>query len=231
MDYQNQNQYVSVEHGFMSKVYSWLCAGLAVSAGVSYYIMNTPELLHKMNSSFGLMIGLMVVMFGLIFYISFRFATMSYASIVFCFGLFTVIQGIFLAPILNHYTNASIVNVFITAALMFLSMAIYGSVTKTDLSSMGNILRMGLWGLIICGLVNMFLHSSMLDTIMSACGVGIFTMLIAYDVQMLKKMSQQAMMHPQDVEKFAVMGALNLYLNMINLFLYLLRLFGEEKKK
>lgn len=231
MNYQNHGQYVSMAQGFMQKVYAWMFAGLTVSAGVSYYLLSNVELLNKMMSNFWGMIGLMVAMFGIIIYMSSQFTKMSYAAVVVCYGLFTVIQGVFLAPVLLQYTGASVVSVFATAALMFLGMAIYGTVTKTDLSSMGNILLMGLWGLIISGFVNMFLQSTMLSTITSACGVGIFAMMIAYDVQMLKRLSQQAMMYPQEIGKFAIMGALNLYLNMINLFLYLLQLFGDKKRK
>lgn len=231
MNYQNQGPYVSMAQGFMQKVYAWMCAGLAVSAAVSYYLLSNRALLIKLTSNFWGMIGLAAAMFGIVLYMTSRFTKMSYASVVACYGLFTVIQGVFLAPVLDLYTGASVVSVFVTASLMFLGMAIYGTVTKADLSSMGNILLMGMWGLIISGIVNMFLQSSMLSTITSAFGVGIFAMMIAYDVQMLKRLSQQAMMYPQEVGKFAIMGALNLYLNAMNLFLYLLRLFGEEKKK
>lgn len=231
MNYQNHGPYVSMAQGFMQKVYAWLFAGLTASAVVSYYLLSHVDLLHKMMSNFWVFIGLTVTMFGLIIYLSSQFTRMSYAAVVFCYGLFTVVQGALLAPVLYQYTGASVVNVFIAAALMFLGMAVYGSKTETDLSSMGNILLMGLWGLIISGIVNMFLQSSVFNTLISACGVGVFAMMVAYDVQMLKKLSQQAMMYPQEIGKFAIMGALNLYLNMINLFLYLLQLFGEKKRK
>lgn len=231
MNYQNHGQYVSMAQGFMQKVYAWMFVGLSVSAAVSYYLLSHVELFNKITSNFLGMIGLVVVMFGIIIYMGSQLMNMSYAAVVACYGVFTVIEGVFLAPVLYQYTQTSVVNVFVTAALMFLGMAVYGTMTKTDLSSMSNILLMGLWGLIISGFVNMFLQSSMFDTIISACGVGIFAMMIAYDVQMLRRLSQQAMMQPQEIGKFAIMGALNLYLNIINLFLYLLRLFGEERKK
>lgn len=231
MNYQNSGQYVSMAQGFMQKVYAWMFAGLTASAAVSYYLLSNEELLRRIMSNFWGMMGLMVAMFGIILYMSSQFTKMSYPAVVGCYGLFTLIQGVFLAPALLKYTGASVLSVFVATALMFLVMAIYGTMTKTDLSSMGNILLMGVWGLIISGFVNIFLQSSILNTLASACGVGIFAMMIAYDVQMLKRLSQQAMMYPQEINKFAIMGALNLYLNMINLFLYLLRLFGEERKK
>lgn len=231
MNYQNRGHYVSTEQGFMPKVYAWMCAGLVVSASVSYYVLSTPEVLYKVMSSFGLMIGLMALMFGLIFYINARFVTMSTGLLVLSYLLFTAIQGVFLAPLLFQYTGESIINVFATAALMFLGMAVYGSVTKADLSSMGNILLMGLWGLIVSGIVNIFLRSSALSMVTSALGVGVFSMFVAYDVQMLRSLSRQLIMQSNDVNKFAIVGALNLYLNALNLFLYLLRLFGKEKRR
>lgn len=231
MNYQNHGQYASMAEGFMTKVYGWMCAGLAISAAVAYYIMSNEVLLNRIFANLWGVIGLAVLAFGIIMFMSFRFAQMSYGAVVACYLVFTVIQGIMLTPVLLKHTDASIGIVFTITSLMFLGMAIYGTVTKADLSSMGNILLMGLWGLIVCGIVNAFMQSSMFATMISACGVGIFAMLIAYDVQMLKRLSQQVMMQPQEAGKFAVMGALNLYLNMINLFLYLLRLFGEERKK
>ena len=230
MNYQNHGQYVSMAQGFMQKVYAWMFAGLSISALVSYYLLSHEALLNKIMMNFWGVIGLMVVMFALIGYLSTQFTKMSYAAVVFCYGLFAFAEGILFAPLLYQYTGSSVVNIFVVTALMFLAMAVYGTITKADLSSMGNILFMGLWGLIISGLVNMFLQNSVFGMLISAFGVGVFSMMIAYDVQMLRRLSQQAMMQPQEINKYAVMGALNLYLNMINLFLYLLRLFGEEKR-
>lgn len=231
MNYHNQGQYAVMAEGFMTKVYGWMCVGLAISAGVAYYIMSNVMLLQKIVSNFWLMAGLSIVSFGLILMMSFAFAKMSYAAVVASFLSFTVLQGITLTPVLLQYTQTSVATVFLISSLMFLGMALYGTFTKADLSSMGNILLMGLWGLIVCGLVNIFFQNSLFQTMISACGVGIFAMLIAYDVQMLRRLSQQVMMTPQDAGKFAVIGALNLYLNMINLFLYLLQLFGDKEKK
>lgn len=143
--------------------------------------------------------------------------------------IFTGLMGVTIAPVQYIYTEASILNVFVTASIMFIVMAIYGWITKSDLSSMGNILFMGLIGLIVGGVVNVFIGSSMFNLIISACGVGIFAMLTAYDVQQLKRLSQQVLMSPDDATKLALMGALQLYLNLINLFMYLLRLFGDRR--
>ncbi len=227
-----QSQSSTMAQGFMARVYGWMCAGLAFSAAISYYILATPEVFQKLSQNMGALLLLALGGLGIILYMSFRFATMSYGAVVACFIFFTGVQGVLLAPVLARYTGASVVGVFLTASLMFLCMAVYGTVTKADLSSMGNILFMGLIGLILSGLINTFLlHSPMFNTIISAVGVGIFAMFIAYDVQMLRKLSAQAMNHPQEMDKFAVMGALNLYLNMLNLFMYLLQLFGQEKNR
>ncbi|MBI2353107.1 Bax inhibitor-1/YccA family protein [Candidatus Dependentiae bacterium] len=231
MNYQNQDRYMTVAEGFMAKVYGWMCVGLALSAAVSYYIMSHPIIFGKIFSNMWMFLGIFVLSLGLIFAIGYGFARMSYGFVVACYLAFVVLQGVVITPILFKYTGTSVVSVFLITSLMFFGMALYGTFTKADLSSMGNILLMGLWGLIICGLVNFFLQSSLFETFISACGVGIFSLFIAYDVQMLRRLSQQMMMTNQDAGKFAVMGALNLYMNMLNLFISLLQLFGEEKKK
>lgn len=226
---QNQTHYASMAEGFMTKVYGWMCAGLTVSAGVAYYMLSNVSLIHRINSSLGLMIALFVAMFGIIMFLSSQFQKLSYPVVGALYLAFALIQGIFLTPVLLMYTSTSVVNVFVTAALMFIGMAIYGSVTKSDLSSMGNLLMMAMWGLVVSMIVNIFLQSSAFSMLISAVSVGVFAMLVAYDVQNLKKLSQHTLMTPQDTHKFAIMGALNLYLNMINLFLHLLRLFGERR--
>lgn len=226
----NQSQYVSMAEGFMTKVYAWMCAGLALTAGVSYYI-GTNSALMMLAARSGLMmtIGLIAVQLGIIYFLAARMETMSTVVSALLFFAFSGIMGFSLAPIQLVYTSASIVNMMATTAVMFLVMAVYGWTTKSDLSSMGNILLMGLFGIIAAGFVNFFLQSSMLAMISSAVGVGIFTMLIAYDVQRLKILSQKMMMTPNVADNLAINGALGLYLNVINLFLQLLQLFGDRR--
>lgn len=226
----NQTQYVSMAEGFMAKVYAWMFAGLGVTAGISYYIGTNHAMMQMAaHTGIGMTIGLILAQLGIIYFLASQIQTMNTVVSALLFFAFSSIMGFTLAPIQLVYTTASIVNMMVTTAGMFLVMAIYGWTTKSDLSSMRNILLMGLLGLIVAGLVNMFLQSSALAMITSAIGVGIFTMLIAYDVQRLKSLSQQMMMTPQFADNLAINGALGLYLNVINLFLQLLQLFGDRR--
>ncbi|MBP6892378.1 Bax inhibitor-1/YccA family protein [Candidatus Babeliales bacterium] len=230
--FNNQSQYGSMAQGFMSKVYGWMCVGLATTASVMFYLapeMN-PAIVHKVTSNWLLLIGLFIVQFGILMYMMSSYARLSYATMGAMFVAFCALQGITLAPILYVYTTASVFYVFAIAAAMFATMAVYGTVTNADLSSMGNILFMGLVGLMIANLINMFMHSAGFDMVIASFGVGIFAMLTAYDVQNLKRYSQMVLSSPEESGKFALIGAISLYLNLINIFLYLLRLFGDKRR-
>lgn len=229
MNYHNQGQYSAMSEGFMSKVYAWMCAGLTTTAAVAYYLGHNKALMLKLSSGFVPLMLLLFAQLGIIFYLSANIQKMSYVTAGALYIIFTGLMGVSIAPVQFVYTEASILNVFITASVMFIVMAIYGWVTKSDLSSMGNLLFMGLIGLIVAGLVNMFFMSSMFSMVISACGVGIFALLTAYDVQRLKHFSQQVIASPEDAGRMAIMGAIQLYLNLINLFMYLLQLFGERR--
>lgn len=231
--FNNQSHYGSMAQGFMNKVYGWMCAGLAATAAVSYYLSPelNPQLVHAMMSNFLIIIGLFIAQFGILMYMTWNYARLSYTSMGVMFMAFCALQGVTLAPILYVYTTASVFYVFLIAAAMFASMAVYGTVTNSDLSSMSNILLMGMVGLIIANLINMFVQSSGFNLVISSFGVGIFAMLTAYDVQNLKKYSQSVLASPEDAGKFALMGAISLYLNLINIFIYLLQLFGEQRRK
>lgn len=233
MNYNNQGHYGSMAQGFMSKVYGWMCAGLAVTAAVSYYLSPevNPQLMRALMSNWFVVLGLFFASIGIIMYMSYNFARLSYGAMGALFMVFCSLEGIALSPILYKYTQASVFYVFLIAAIMFAVMALYGWVTNADLSSMSNLLFMGLIGLIVANLINMFVQSAAFNMVIASFGVGIFAMLIAYDVQNLKKLSQEVLASQQDAGKFALMGAIGLYLNLINIFIYLLQLFGEERKK
>lgn len=231
--FNNQRYTGSVAHGFMHKVYGWMCAGLGATAAVSYYLSPdvNPVLLKSLVSNFFMVIGLFIVQMGIIMYMTWNYARLSYAAMSLLFMLFCLLQGITLAPVLYVYTAASVFYVFLIAAGMFATMAIYGWVTDSDLSSMSNILLMGMVGLMIAGLINFFVQSAAFNLLISCCGVGIFAMLTAYDIQNLKKYSQYGISSPDEAGKFALLGAIGLYMNLINIFLYLLRIFGEERRR
>jgi len=231
--FNNQRYSGSVAQGFMSKVYGWMCAGLAVTASVSYMLSPevNPMLLKVLLSNIFLMGLLFIVKFGILMYIAWNYVNLSYTTMSALFIVVCGLQGIAMAPVLYFYTAASVFYVFLIAAGMFASMALYGWMTDADLSSMGNILLMGLVGLILANLINIFVQSSSFNIVIASIGVGIFAMLTAYDVQNLKRYSQYGITSPEDAGKFALLGAISLYLNMLNMFIYLLRLFGEERRR
>ncbi|MCX5923002.1 MAG: Bax inhibitor-1/YccA family protein [Candidatus Dependentiae bacterium] len=232
MNFNNRGYSSMMAEGFMSKVYGWMCAGLAVTASTSYYLLevNRP-MLATLKSNFFPVLILMLAAVGIIMYMRYNMAKLSYSTMAVMFLSFCAIEGIALAPVLDFYTSASVFYVFLIASAMFAVMAVYGWMTNSDLSSMGNILFMGLVGIIIANLINIFVQSAQFNLVISCFGVGIFAMLTAYDVQNLKRYSQSMMSSPEDAGKFALMGALSLFLNLINIFMYLLQLFGEQKRK
>lgn len=230
--FNNQMQYGSLAQGFMTKVYGWMCVGLATTAAVSYYFspeMN-PELYRTIASNWLISIVLFAAQIGILMYTQANFKRLSVGQVAAGFLTFSALFGVSLASVFAVYTTASVFYVFVVAAAMFAAMAIYGAVTSADLSSMGNILFMGLIGLLIANVINMFVQSAGFDLVIASFGVGIFALMTAYDVQNLKRFSQGMLASPEDASKFALLGAIGLYLNMINLFLYLLRLFGERRK-
>lgn len=218
---------------FMYKVYAWMFAGLMASAAMAFYLLSNPPLLAFLLKPAGF-IPVVILQFGLVIYLSARITAMHYTSAVGSFLAYSVLTGIMLAPIALVYTASSIYLTFAVTAGMFGVMAIYGYVTKTDLSSFGNILFMGLIGLIISSLANIYFQSEQMDYIISFFGVAIFTALTAYDVQRIKHMAAQTTMYADEESigmsnKVAILGALILYLDFINLFLYLLRFMGKKR--
>lgn len=231
-DNNNQGHYVSMAEGFMTKVYGWMCAGLAVTTAVAYYFspwVNPEAFKTLMTGKFPIAFMLMIAQIGLVLYFSWSWKKLSYTTLGALFVVYSALNGITLSPILYKFTGVSVISVFGITAAMFAAMALYGWVTKSDLSSMGNILLMGLIGLIIANVVNIFLLSQTLNMITTAVGVGIFSLLVAYDVQKLKHLSRQMVGTSEDAGKLALIGALHLYLDVVNLFIYLLRLFGQRR--
>jgi len=224
----NSNHYATMAEGFMSKVYGWMSAGLCVTAGVAYYLSPAvnPALFKSISGSLFIF---MMLQFALVMFFSFAWKSLSYVALATLFIVYSGMMGITLSPIAYIYTGESIFQVFLIAASMFGIMAIYGAVTKTDLSSMGNILFMGLIGLIVANFINMFWQNAQFDIITSCIGVGLFALLTAYDVQKLRAFGSQALASEEEMDKVALLGALTLYLDIINIFLYLLRLFGQKK--
>ncbi|MBP3590000.1 MAG: Bax inhibitor-1/YccA family protein, partial [Muribaculaceae bacterium] len=171
--------------------------------------------------------GLMLLELGLVIGISAGINKLSNTTASLLFYLFAVVNGAALSPIFIVYTGASLAKTFFITAGTFGAMSVYGYFTKSDLTSIGKILFMALIGLIIASLVNLFMHSSTLDWIISMFGVAIFVGLTAWDTQQIKRMAEE--MPEAGVGRLATLGALSLYLDFINLFLYLLRFFGSSR--
>lgn len=211
----------------MKNVYVLMCLALVVSGITAYLCASSTAFIHTLATSNALMWGLIIAEFGLVIGITSAINKMSTGVALALFAAFSVINGMMLSSIFLAYTMSSIAKTFFITAGTFGAMSIYGYTTNQDLAKFGNILFMALIGLVIASLVNIFMHSSTLDWIISIAGILIFTGLTAWDTQAIRRMAQYT---PDDnLGKLAVIGALNLYLDFINLFLYLLRFFGNSR--
>ena len=213
----------------MRKVYVWMAMALAITGIVAYGAGSSPALIQALYISKGPMLIAALVEFGIVWYLSSRIYKLSLASATLWFILFSAINGLTLGWIFAVYKIAIIAKTFFITAGTFGAMALIGSTTKKDLTKFGGVLFMALIGLIIASLVNLFLHSSTMDYIVSIVGVLIFTGLTAWDAQAIKRNLLMAPDAGESAQKIALLGSLSLYLDFINLFLYLLRFFGNNK--
>ncbi len=211
---------------YMLRVYNYMASALALTGVVAYIVANTPFL---MNAIFGtpLMWVVMLAPLGMVFYLSARIHKMSIGGAQTAFWVFATLMGMSLASIFLIYTGTSIARVFFITAGLFGTMSLYGYTTKRDLTGMGSFLFMGLIGIILASVVNMFMNSTALEFAISVIGVLVFVGLTAYDTQKIKNSYVEAD-SIDTAGKKAIMGALRLYLDFINLFLMLLRLFGNR---
>lgn len=226
-----QVQDESAVRSFMAGVFTWMFIALAITAGISYYVSITPEIMQLMITETGLSIFGWVVMLapiGFVLLMSFRFQKLSAVSLTLLFVVYSVLVGLSLSFIFLVYTIGSIATTFVVSSLTFGVMAVAGYTTKTDLTKFGSILMMGLVGIIIATVVNFFLKSDSMQYIISFIGVLVFTGLTAYDVQKLKKIGNEMTAGEESTRKYTIMGALSLYLDFINLFLFLLRFLGRR---
>lgn len=224
----------SVSKTFIASVFSWMGVALAISA-VTAYVFGTDMsyLSYLINEATGKLNGLgYFVMFapiGFVLLMSFGFQRLSSTALTALFLIYAVIMGMSLSFIFLAYTTASVYVIFSVSAAMFGLMALVGYTTKTDLTKMGSLLMMALFGIIIAAVVNMFLRSDTMSYVISFISVIVFTGLTAYDVQKLKEIGVTSEAGSESTAKMSIMGALTLYLDFINLFLALLRLFGSRK--
>lgn len=210
---------------YMLSVYNYMAMGLGLTGGVALLVVSSPTLL---NAIMPMMLLFILAPIGLVFFLSFRINTIQYSTAQMLFWLYAAMNGVAFSVIFLAYTYESIARVFFITAGMFAAMSLYGYTTKRDLTAMGSFLFMGLIGIILASVVNMFLASSMLQFMVSVAGVLIFTGLTAYDTQSIKEGYVEG--SAADVAgKRAIFGALRLYLDFINLFLMLLRLVGDRR--
>ena len=214
---------------FLAKVFNWMAVGLGLTGLVAYATAAT-GLVYTFASS-PLMYVFLFAELGLVFYLSARIDTLSSTAATALFLVYSVLNGLTFSTIFIAYTMASIAGTFLITAGMFGAMAVYGMVTKRDLSGVGSFFFMGLVGIIIASIVNLFLRSSGLSWMISGIGVLVFTGLTAYDVQRIKNIGEQGILEEGEVaiRKMSIIGALALYLDFINLFLMLLRFFGGSR--
>jgi uncharacterized protein len=228
---------VAIDEGlraYMLRVYNYMLLGLALTGAMAWVTVNTPlgALFYQQTAVGYQMLPLgWIALFaplGLVFFLSFRIAHMSLATAQTVFWGYAGLMGISLAPILLMYTGASVAQVFFVTAATFGAMSLWGYTTKRDLTGFGSFLFMGLIGILIASVVNIFLQSGMMSLVISIIGVLVFTGLTAYDTQQIKE-SYYVSDDGQVAGKKAVMGALRLYLDFVNLFLMLLRLMGDRR--
>lgn len=212
----------------MKFVYMWMTFGLFLSGYTAYFIGNTPEIYTALFSNNIYLIGLIIVEFGLVIALSSMLHKLNYMVSALMFCLFSVINGATLSSIFIIYEMSSIFSVFFITAGTFLTMCLIGLFTKKDLTKIGGILIMCLIGLIIAGLVNLFMQSTMFDFMISCIGVVVFCGLTMYDAQKIKE-NLKGLDDVESNHKYAIYCALDLYLDFVNLFLYLLKLFGSKK--
>jgi len=218
-------------NSFIRSVYNWMAVGLGLTGLVAFYVAHSPSLLKLVFGNQLLFFGLIIGELGLVFYLSARIQKIQASTATMLFVLYAALNGVTLSSIFLIYTGASIVSTFFVCAATFVAISIYGMVTNRDLTSVGNFMVMGLFGIIIASVINMFVRSSAMSMIISYVGVIVFVGLTAYDTQQLKMM---ALTQPDDigagaVRKGAIIGALKLYLDFINLFLMLLRIMGDRE--
>lgn len=216
---------------FIRSVYNWMGIGLALTGFIAYYVSNNEGMQRLIFGNPFIFYGLIIAELALVFTLSARVQKMQASTATALFILYAAMNGATLSFIFLVYTKSSITSTFFVCAATFVACSIYGMVTKRDLTSMGGFLTMGLIGIIIASVVNMFVRSSGMSMIISYVGVLVFVGLTAYDTQKLKTMalSQPAGLEAGVVRKGAILGALSLYLDFINLFLMLLRILGNRE--
>lgn len=235
MDYRDQAQALTSalarERSILRNVYLWMTLGLAITAVVAMYIAGNTNLVRSIVMNQGLFFGIIIAELALVFFLSARIGTMSPTTATISFAAYAVLNGITLSVVFLAYTGASIAQAFFVTSATFGALSVYAITTKRELGGIGQYLFAGLIGIILASLINMFLQSSMLDYVISFVGVFLFMGLTAYDTQIIKRWSQELSDGADEATfiRVSIMGALKLYLDFINLFLFMLRFLGRRQ--
>jgi FtsH-binding integral membrane protein len=212
----------------MAQVYGWMTVGLLLTAFVAWYAANSAAVMELLFTNRVFLIGLIIAQLALVIVLSAMIQKLSAGVTTMLFMLYSALTGLTLSSIFIVYTAASIASTFVVTAGMFGAMSLYGYTTKRDLSGFGNMLFMALIGIVLASLVNFWLKSEALMWTVTYIGVIVFVGLTAYDTQKLKNMGEQIdTRDTSNLRKYSILGALTLYLDFINLFLMLLRIFGN----
>lgn len=216
---------------FIRSVYNWMSIGLALTGLIAYYVSNDAGIQSLIFGNKLVFFGLIIAELALVFTISARVNKMKASTATSLFIIYAALNGATLSSVFLIYTSSSIASTFFICAATFIACSIYGMTTKRDLTSMGGFMAMGLIGILIASVVNIFIRSSAMNMIISYIGVIVFVGLTAYDTQKLKHMAitQPSGLDAGVIRKGAIMGALSLYLDFINLFLMLLRIMGNRE--
>jgi len=214
---------------YLTKVYNWMALALFLTGLVAYFTASSSQMTELILSSKIIFYGLIIGELLLVVYLSRAIHKLSQSMAISVFLLYAVLNGLTMSVIFLVYTSESIASTFYITAGTFAAMSLYGYYTKKDLTSIGNMAMMGLIGIIIASIVNMFFNNEMMHWIITYLGVAIFVGLTAYDTQKLKQIGSKGFENEESMEKIAILGALTLYLDFINLFLFLLRIFGGRK--
>lgn len=220
---------VAVKTGFMSRVYAWMGFGLLLTAVVSFFVVMTPAVMEFIFKTPGVFMGLLIAELGMVLAFTFLVNRVSSQVASLLFVSYAAMNGLTLSVIFLAYTATSIAGTFAITAGMYGAMSIYGAVTKRDLTNVGSFAIMGLFGVIIASVVNLFMRSDSMGWLISFCGVIVFTLLTAYDTQRAKTMGMAFTTDSEASRKASIGMALTLYLDFINLFLNLLRIFGRRR--
>lgn len=222
---------VAKTNTFIRSVYNWMAIALTLTGITAYYVSHNEAAFNLFYGTPGLIFILIFAELGFVFYLSARIQKIQASTATLLFTVYSILNGITLSYIFIVYTSTSIVSTFMVCAATFLACSVYGMVTKKDLTSFGGFLIMGLFGIIIASLINLFLKSSAMQMIISYIGVLVFMGLTAYDTQKLKTMSATIPENASGamIRKGALMGALSLYLDFINLFIMMLHIFGGSR--